>query len=125
MKRTVRLQIPTPFPVGPINVYLLKSDPITIIDTGPNTAPAKNALTRALAAEGFGITDIKRVLVTHGHSDHSGLTGWLEEHGAQICIHPAEAKKLSGINYVNVREAFLAQMGTPPGKNRLLSGQRQ
>lgn len=113
MKDIVRLRVPTPFPVGPVNAYLIKSDPLTLIDTGPNTELAKEALTEALAAEGVRINDIKRVLITHGHSDHSGLAGWLEQQGAQICIHPNEARKLTGVNYLSLREAFLRQMGTP------------
>jgi hypothetical protein len=30
-----RLPLPTPFPVGPINVYLAEGDPLTLVDTGP------------------------------------------------------------------------------------------
>lgn len=116
MKDIVRLRIPTPFPVGPVNAYLIKSDPLTLIDTGPNTEFAKKTLTEALAAEGVSINDIKRVLITHGHSDHSGLAGWLEQQGAQICIHPNEARKLTGVNYLSLRETFLRQMGTPLNK---------
>lgn len=116
MKDIVRLQIPTPFPVGAVNTYLIKSEPITLIDTGPNTKSAREALLAALAEEGLHIRDIERVLITHGHSDHSGLAGWLEQSGAQICLHPFEAKKLTGFNYTPLREDFLRQMGTPPDK---------
>ena len=116
MKDIVRLRIPTPFPVGPVNAYLIKSPPLTLIDTGPNTKTAKSALAEALAEEGVSVHDIKRVLLTHGHSDHSGLAGWLEQYGAQIYIHPEEAPKLTGVNYLHLRETFLRQMGTPPEK---------
>lgn len=116
MKDIVRLRIPTPFPVGAINAYLIKSDPLTLIDTGPNTESAKKALEEALSDEGVRINDIKRVLITHAHSDHSGLAGWLEKQGAQIYIHPDEGRKLTGVNYLHLRETFLRQMGTPIDK---------
>ncbi|MCL4440126.1 MAG: MBL fold metallo-hydrolase [Firmicutes bacterium] len=116
MKDIVRLRIPTPFEVGPTNVYLIKSDPITLIDTGPNTESAKKALLKALSDEGVSMNDIKRVLITHAHSDHSGLAGWLEMQSAQIYIHPDEGRKLTGINLLPLRETFLQQMGTPPDK---------
>ena len=35
--RIEKLIIPTPFPVGPINIYLVMDEPLTLIDTGPKT----------------------------------------------------------------------------------------
>ena len=34
------LEIPTPFPVGPVNVYLIEGREPALIDTGPNTSEA-------------------------------------------------------------------------------------
>jgi glyoxylase-like metal-dependent hydrolase (beta-lactamase superfamily II) len=44
---TVRVRtipIPTLFPVGPVNVHLIENDPITLVDTGPHTDEAWEAL---------------------------------------------------------------------------------
>jgi len=30
-----RISVPTPFYVGPVNVYLIEEDPLTLIDAGP------------------------------------------------------------------------------------------
>ena len=38
--RIEKLVIPTPFPVGPINTYLIVDDPLTLVDTGPKTDAA-------------------------------------------------------------------------------------
>ncbi len=65
--------IPTPFPVGPVNVYLVAREPVTLIDTGPLTDEAFDALTAGLARAGLKVEDISRVLLTHGHQDHFGL----------------------------------------------------
>jgi glyoxylase-like metal-dependent hydrolase (beta-lactamase superfamily II) len=75
---TVRVRtipIPTPFPVGPVNVHLIENDPITLVDTGPHTDEAWEALRDGLKTAGLSVFDIKRVLLTHGHQDHYGLAG--------------------------------------------------
>lgn len=41
------LPFPTPFPVGNVNLYLVRKDPITLIDTGPRTPQAYRALLKA------------------------------------------------------------------------------
>ena len=35
-----RLQIPTPFAVGRVNCYLIEDEPLTLVDTGPNSGKA-------------------------------------------------------------------------------------
>ncbi len=65
--------VPTPFPVGPVNVYLVTREPVTLIDTGPLTDEAWEALTAGLARAGLKVADVRRVLLTHGHQDHFGL----------------------------------------------------
>lgn len=67
------LSLPTPFPVGPVNVHVILKDPITLIDAGPLTLDAWEALSAGLAGLGLAVTDVKRVLLTHGHHDHYGL----------------------------------------------------
>ena len=67
------LSLPTPFPVGPVNVHLVLREPITLVDSGPLTDLAWEALTSGLAAHGLKPADVERVLLTHGHHDHYGL----------------------------------------------------
>ena len=38
------LPLPTPFPVGPVNVHVVLRDPITLVDCGPLTQDAWDAL---------------------------------------------------------------------------------
>ncbi|MBL8187943.1 MAG: MBL fold metallo-hydrolase, partial [Acidobacteria bacterium] len=68
--RIEKLVIPTPFPVGPINIYLVVEDPLTLVDTGPKTEEALAALRQQLHQLGFAIKDIQRVILTHTHEDH-------------------------------------------------------
>ncbi len=69
-----RLAIPTPFQVGRINAYLIEDSPLTLVDSGPNSAKALDELVQALAARGHAIEDIELLVITHQHIDHFGLT---------------------------------------------------
>jgi glyoxylase-like metal-dependent hydrolase (beta-lactamase superfamily II) len=80
------LPIPTPFAVGRVNCYLIEDDPLTLVDTGPNSGKALDALERALADHGRRIEDLERIVITHQHLDHLGLVGILADRsGAEIC----------------------------------------
>jgi glyoxylase-like metal-dependent hydrolase (beta-lactamase superfamily II) len=68
-----RLALPTPFLVGRINCYLIDDDPLTLIDTGPNSGLALDELERGLAAHGKRIEDLELIVITHQHLDHIGL----------------------------------------------------
>jgi glyoxylase-like metal-dependent hydrolase (beta-lactamase superfamily II) len=67
------LRIPTPFQVGRVNTYLLEDEPLTLVDSGPNSGKALDELERQLEALGHRIDDIELVIVTHQHIDHLGL----------------------------------------------------
>src|SRR5947207_2886071 len=68
-----RLAIPTPFAVGRVNTYLIEDEPLTLVDSGPNSAKALDELERQLAAHGHAIEDLELLVVTHQHIDHLGL----------------------------------------------------
>src|SRR3954470_12547922 len=68
-----RLRIPTPFAVGRVNCYLIEDEPLTLVDTGPNSGKSLDELTRQLSALGRSLEDIELVVLTHQHIDHLGL----------------------------------------------------
>jgi glyoxylase-like metal-dependent hydrolase (beta-lactamase superfamily II) len=68
-----RLPLPTPFLVGRINCYLIEDEPLTLIDTGPNSGKALDELELGLAARGHRIEDLELIVITHQHLDHNGL----------------------------------------------------
>jgi len=68
-----RLAIPTPFLVGRVNCYLIEDEPLTLIDTGPNSGKSLDELERALAAHGHRVEDLELIILTHQHMDHVGL----------------------------------------------------
>jgi glyoxylase-like metal-dependent hydrolase (beta-lactamase superfamily II) len=79
------LSIPTPFPVGPVNVYLLEGEPLTLVDAGPLTDDAFQALKAGLKELGYSLQDIEQLIITHAHHDHFGQAGRIvEESGATL-----------------------------------------
>jgi glyoxylase-like metal-dependent hydrolase (beta-lactamase superfamily II) len=80
-----RLAIPTPFHVGRVNAYLIDDEPLTLIDSGPNSAKALDELEQALARHDRKIEDLELLIVTHQHIDHFGLAAVLARRsGAQV-----------------------------------------
>ncbi|HEV3318156.1 MAG TPA: MBL fold metallo-hydrolase [Solirubrobacteraceae bacterium] len=80
-----RLAIPTPFQVGRVNAYLIEDDPLTLIDSGPNSGKALDELEQALKVRGHAIEDIGLLIVTHQHIDHFGLASILARRsGAEV-----------------------------------------
>ena len=71
------LSIPTPFAVGRVNCYLIEDDPLTLVDTGPNSGKALDELDIALREHGHRIDHLERIVITHQHLDHMGLAGIL------------------------------------------------
>jgi glyoxylase-like metal-dependent hydrolase (beta-lactamase superfamily II) len=80
------LGVPTPFAVGLVNCYLVDDDPLTLVDTGPNSGTALMSLEALLAGHGRRVEDLERIVITHQHLDHTGLARILAERsGAEVC----------------------------------------
>ncbi|HVT00348.1 MAG TPA: MBL fold metallo-hydrolase [Solirubrobacterales bacterium] len=104
-----RLPIPTPFAVGRINCYLIEDEPLTLVDTGPNSGRSLDVLGESLAAHGHAIEDIELVLITHNHADHVGLTQIVVEHsGAAVAALDAAARRLADYKAESERDDELA-----------------
>jgi glyoxylase-like metal-dependent hydrolase (beta-lactamase superfamily II) len=68
------VQIPVPLPhIRSVNTWLLRGDPLTLIDTGPHADEALAALEAGLRRAGVRIEDLELILLTHHHLDHTGL----------------------------------------------------
>ena len=83
-----RIEMPTPYAVGPVNAYLIDAEPVTLVDAGINTPQAQNALLLGLASAGFFPQSIERVLITHAHPDHYGLVHVLQEKAGVTVFFP-------------------------------------
>lgn len=112
--KILHFSIPTPFPVGPINIYLVQESPLTLIDTGPKTEIALGALRYQLREAGLIISDIERVILTHTHEDHSGLAHLIQqESGAKVYVHQWELDQISTARRNRVDRGLLGRTGVP------------
>ena len=75
-----------------VNVFITKTKGgLILIDTGP--PGSKNAIFQAVRNIGFEPKDIKHIIVTHAHYDHSGsLADILKEVEATVYMHPADGE---------------------------------
>ncbi len=96
--KIVPISLPTPFYIGPVNVYLIAEDPITIIDTGPKTSEAIAALRTGLKDAGLRVADLRRIVLTHAHEDHCGLARALRDEAkdAEVLVHSWETGHRAG-----------------------------
>jgi glyoxylase-like metal-dependent hydrolase (beta-lactamase superfamily II) len=85
----VRLHIPGP--LKHVNCWLLADgDGDALVDTGMNTAPARDAWKAVFAGPKAGVR-ITQMIGTHFHPDHIGLAGWMcDHHAAPLIMTRAE-----------------------------------
>ena len=109
------ISIPTPFYVGDVNVYLIAEDPVTLIDVGPKTPEAVNALRDGLRKHGLRFSDVRRIVLTHAHEDHCGLTKQVrdESKNAQILVHEWETGHLFGRLAQEEHRRLMFRAGVP------------
>jgi len=83
----IRTELPG-HPLGSMNSYLLQSgDGAVVIDTPWGREDVRDAFVGHLRDAGTGVDDVRLVLLTHYHDDHSGSAGFLQRAGARVAIH--------------------------------------
>jgi len=114
--RIIPISLPTPFYIGPVNVYLIAEDPITLIDTGPKTKEANDALHEGLRNARIRISDIRRIVLTHAHEDHCGLARSVRDQAkdAEVLVHAWETGHRVGRLEYEEHRTLLVRAGVPP-----------
>jgi glyoxylase-like metal-dependent hydrolase (beta-lactamase superfamily II) len=85
--RIERIEIPVPFPPGNTNCYYIPDSIPTLIDSGINTPEALRSLQDGLKKCGAEISDVRRIILTHGHVDHAGAAGVIAAAGVPVFVH--------------------------------------
>jgi glyoxylase-like metal-dependent hydrolase (beta-lactamase superfamily II) len=113
--KIIPLSIPTPFYVGDVNVYLVREDPVTLIDVGPKMDEAARALREKLAAHGVNFSDVRRIVLTHAHEDHCGLAKRVRDEAkdAEVLIHDWETGHLFGRLAQEEHQQLMKRSGVP------------
>jgi glyoxylase-like metal-dependent hydrolase (beta-lactamase superfamily II) len=113
--KIIPISVPTPFYVGDVNVYLIKEDPLTLIDVGPKTKEAADALREKLRRNGVEFADVRRIVLTHAHEDHCGLARAVrdEAKNAEILVHNWETGHLFGRLAREEHHKLMIRAGVP------------
>lgn len=82
-----KIILPTSYAVGDVNVYLLKGERLTLVDTGMKTEESWNALNAQMADLHLTPSDIEQVILTHHHPDHSAMLDFFPE-TIEVYGHP-------------------------------------
>ena len=129
--RVIPISLPTPFYIGPVNVYLIAEDPVTLIDTGPKTKEAIEALRDGLRKARIRVSDIRRIVLTHAHEDHCGLARSLRDEAkdAEVLVHEWETGHRVGRLEYEEHRTLLSRAGVPDteiaGMRKMYEGVRK
>lgn len=113
--KVISIVLPTPFLVGDVNVYIIDDEPLTLVDTGPKTPEAVKALREGLSRNGYKLSDIQRIILTHAHEDHCGLAKTIrdEAKNAEIYVHGWETGHLFGRLEKEEHHILIRRAGVP------------
>jgi glyoxylase-like metal-dependent hydrolase (beta-lactamase superfamily II) len=123
-----RIELPTPYPIGPVNVYLFRDgDAFDLLDAGSPSDESLSRLESALARLGPKTFRLRNIFLTHAHVDHAGALAPLIEKfeataflgGADIPILDAGVVQM----FFSERDAILGRyhrMGFPTSALELL-----
>jgi len=129
--KIIPISLPTPFYIGPVNVYLIAEDPVTLIDTGPKTKAANDALHEGLRKARIRVSDIRRIVLTHAHEDHCGLARSVRDEAkdAKVLVHAWETGHRIGRLEYEEHRTLLVRAGVPPDEiermRKMYEGVRQ
>jgi glyoxylase-like metal-dependent hydrolase (beta-lactamase superfamily II) len=119
-----RIPLPTPYPVGRINAYLMPGPPVTLIDTGVRSNRSIKALELGFESANLSISDLDAVLITHPHHDHSGAAAELARRtGVPVYCHSEAVRDLAK-EHLAFGEA-LSRYGAPDTLLEILAGLEQ
>ncbi|MDO8383863.1 MAG: MBL fold metallo-hydrolase [Microbacterium sp.] len=84
---------------------------VHVIDPGWDTADNRSRLATSLGQIGKRLSDVRTVVSTHRHPDHTGLAPWIREvSGAPLLMHSAEAEAAKWEASVSMAFGFVRRL---------------
>lgn len=106
----LRIEIPTPFlAAGAVNAWLLPGPEPLLVDCGPHTDEAWQALLTGLAALGHPPPTLRHLVITHAHPDHFGNAARLRAAAPGMAVHAPDLAHARAV-FRDVAEEWDRQM---------------
>jgi glyoxylase-like metal-dependent hydrolase (beta-lactamase superfamily II) len=103
-----------------VHVYVIRQDPLTLVDTGVKSPESRAALELAFDRLGLCLEDVQRVILTHYHRDHLGqaqsirdLNGDLEVWAHADEVEMIEAYSIEREENIEGTDALFEEHGVP------------
>jgi len=109
----IKLPLPDYFTANSVNVFLIKESPVTLIDTGAYWRDSIEFLKEELKYYKLHLKDIRRILLTHGHVDHCGIAGFMQDNfKCDVFIHKNDRLKVvcSDEEKFNIRKSTFVNL---------------
>lgn len=82
-----------PVELGRVLAHLVLEPELSLIDCG--YARSRGRIEKAMSERGHALSELARVVCTHGHPDHAGGARELALAGIPVLIHPADGERLA------------------------------
>lgn len=106
----IPLTLESSFAEGSVNAFLVVGDTVTLVDTGNLDGPSFEQLKRLIALEGYGLSDLDHIILTHMHTDHSGGVARIQnEVSIPVYVHEKARHVIEGGEVEFTREQSFYQ----------------
>ncbi len=122
MLEPIRIELSLDIMFPSVNCYLIPGEQLTLIDCGVGSQKNWETLQNAVEENGYKISDLEQVIITHEHRDHIGMIPRLLENTKAVIRapkmiegwfkHPDEMRK----PYIQFLEKLLNSLGFPDDK---------